>query len=105
MKLILAIVGKDDSMALVPELIKEGVSATILSTTGGFLKVGNSTMMIVAEEEKIDAVMDIFAKFCPKRKKVSSRGLARYADVSKAEEVTVGGATLFILNVEKIEKV
>ncbi len=107
MKLVLAIVSNDDTGAVVPELIKEGYSVTTLSTTGGFLRVGNTTLLVVTEDEKVTQLRNLFAKYCSSRKKVnpstSSFGKNMLSD-SPAEEVSVGGATFFVLNVDKMEK-
>ena len=107
MKLVLAIVSNDDTGAVVPELIKEGYSVTTLSTTGGFLRVGNTTLLVVTEDEKVTQLRDLFAKYWSSRKKVnpstSSFGKNMLSD-SPAEEVSVGGATFFVLNVDKMEK-
>lgn len=107
MKLVLAIVSNDDGVSLIPELINQGYSATTLSTTGGFLRVGNTTLLIVTEDNKVDDLRGIFTKFCSSRKKVnpstSSFGKGIKTD-SLPEEVTVGGATFFVLSVDRLEK-
>ena len=54
MKLILAIVNNDDSAAVAATLTKEGFSITKLSTTGGFLQTGNTTLLIGAEDDQVD---------------------------------------------------
>ena len=51
MKLILAIVNNEDSAIAASALTKEGFLVTKLSTTGGFLMVGNTTFLIGTEEE------------------------------------------------------
>ena len=54
MKMITAIVNKEDSKNVCNELIKAGFSVTRLSTTGGFLMAGNMTLMIGTDDEKVD---------------------------------------------------
>lgn len=46
MKLILAIVNNDDSAVVSATLTKEKFSVTKLSTTGGFLMIGNTTLLM-----------------------------------------------------------
>jgi len=108
MKLVLAIVNNDDSNALSSNLIKEGFSATKLATTGGFLRVGNSTMIIGVEDEKLDAVLEIISNNCKKRKEtVPSAVAAPFVSgiySGRPIEVTVGGATVFVLDVDRFEK-
>ena len=55
MKLITAIVNKEDSSSVCNALTKAGYSVTRLSTTGGFLMAGNMTLLIGTEDEKVDA--------------------------------------------------
>ncbi len=50
MKLILAIVNDDDATSVSNALNKDGISATKLATTGGYLKAGNTTFIIGVED-------------------------------------------------------
>lgn len=107
MKLVLAIVNKDDSSTVSKELTKEGYGVTKLSTTGGFLMSGNTTFLIGVEEEKVDDVIAIITKFSQKRQEIvpapTDLGVGVYA--SCPVEVTVGGATIFVLDIDRFEKV
>jgi len=107
MKLIFAIVNKDDSNAVQSALTKERFSVTKLATTGGFLMSGNVTIMVGVDEEKVQAVIDIIAKYSKSRKQVipttSEAGINFYP--SMPVEVVVGGATIFVINAERFEKV
>ena len=57
MKLIIAIVSNEDSSIVMKELVKEKYFVTKLSSTGGFLKSGNTTLMIGAKDADIDAII------------------------------------------------
>lgn len=108
MKLILAVTPNDDSTLVTSALTHEGFFVTRLSTTGGFLMVGNTTLLIGTDGDKVPLIKDILKKHCSARKQMSAssasfgRGLA---DEGIAEETTVGGATMFVLNVESFEKI
>lgn len=108
MKLLLAIVNNDDSVVASSALTERGFFVTRLSTTGGFLMVGNTTLLIGTEDQKVPEVLDILKKHCTTRKKTAAptetlgRGLR---NDSLPTEVTVGGATVFVLNVEETMKV
>ena len=52
MKMIFAIVHKEDEGFVVERLNKEHISVTKLSSTGGFMRKGNTTLMIGTEDEK-----------------------------------------------------
>ena len=107
MKMLIAILNADDASAAIQNLMKEGYSVTRLSTTGGFLRAGNVTILIGVKDDRVQAVIDIIGKSSKSRKQVipttSEAGINFYP--SMPVEVTVGGATIFVLNVERFEKV
>ena len=106
MKLLLAIVDRDDSNAVVRQLSKRRFSCTKLPTTGGFLLSNNITLMIGVEDEKVQDVIDIIGEYSHARKQViPSSSLAFDFDTAQPLEVTVGGATIFVLPVDRFEKV
>ena len=107
MKMLIAILNADDASAVIQNLMKNGYSVTRLSTTGGFLRAGNVTVLIGVNDEHVQKVIDIIGKYSKSRKQVipttSDVGINFYP--SMPVEVTVGGATIFVLNVERFEKV
>lgn len=107
MKLILAIVNNDDSAKASSALTDAGFAVTRLSTTGGFLMVGNTTFLVGTEDENCTKAIDILKKHCTSRKRVQS-STASFGmgmnNMSLQEEVTVGGATVFVLDVAQMEK-
>ena len=107
MKLILAIVNNDDSAIVSSELTRAGFAITKLSTTGGFLQVGNTTLMIGAEDDQVDAICDIIRQKSYTRKK-SMPTSASYGKglgvCDTVAETNVNGATVFVLSVDKFEK-
>ena len=107
MKLIIAIVNKDDSGKLTTNLNKAGFMSTKLSTTGGFLKAGNVTFLIGVEEEKVDECLDVMRDCCSKRTQMVSTGAGSHMDqffTSLPVEITVGGATVFVVDIDKFVK-
>lgn len=106
MKLIMAIVNKDDAGRVSQELTKAGFMVTKLATTGGFLQTGNTTFLVGTEEERVDDVIGIVERFSKRRTQMVPT--AMYDAASPAAmpvEVTVGGATVFVVDVERFEKV
>ena len=102
MKLVLAIVNKDDSSAVSTALTKDGFSVTKLATTGGFLMAGNTTFLVGVDDERVDQVLATIEKHSKKRTQMipsTSYGTSAYA--SFPVEVTVGGATVFVINIER----
>jgi uncharacterized protein YaaQ len=106
MKLIVAIVNSDDCHAVLGEITKNGFSATKLSTSGGFLRAGNTTLLIGAEDEKVNEIVDIFKRFGSKRTEMieTSTSITGESFLTMPVEVTVGGATVFVLDVEQFYK-
>ena len=107
MKIIVAIVNNDDSAIVASALTQDGFFVTKLSTTGGFLMVGNTTLLIGTEEDKVDRVKDILKKysFTHKQHVPSSASFGKGLNKDGVgEEVTVSGATFFVLNVEEFGK-
>ena len=67
MKLLIAIVNNDDSAVVSSALTKEGYTVTKLSTTGGFLMVGNTTFLIGADDDKVAKAKEIIKEYSQRR--------------------------------------
>ena len=106
MKLIIAIVQDEDAARLVSNLMNEGYSVTKLATTGGFLKAGNVTILIGLDEAKLDECFEIIREHSSSRKQIipTTAELGMGFFPSTPVQVEVGGATVFVLNVERFEK-
>ncbi len=106
MKLIIAIVNSEDASAVLSELTNKGFSVTKLSTSGGFLRAGNVTMLIGLEEEKVADALSVIEEFsCQRQQQIPvSPGYVGDSLLSVPVEVTVGGATVFVLDVEQFYK-
>ncbi len=106
MKLVIAIINRDDSTAVTQSLNKNGFSSTRLSTTGAFLLAGNVTLLIGVKDEQVQAVIDLIRQCSHSRKQMvpalteASYGFMPVMPV----EVTVGGATVFVVDVERFER-
>jgi uncharacterized protein YaaQ len=105
MRLVIAVVQDKDSYRLSEDLIKHGFRATKLASTGGFLKAGNTTFLIGVEEEQVSQVMEIIRDNCRARMQTMSpmAPLANNVEsyVPQPVKVQVGGATVFVLDVEQ----
>ena len=110
MKLIIAIVQDEDASRLVNQLMKNGYGVTKLATTGGFLRAGNTTLLIGVDDEKLHSVMEIIEQVCKSRKQItaapSSMGSmgGMPGAASYPVEVTVGGASVFVMSVDQFVK-
>ena len=108
MKLIIAIVQDEDASKLLSVLMQHGFGVTKLATTGGFLKAGNTTLLLGVDDNRTDHLVE---SVCKSRKQIStvsstvSGGISQNEYSSYPIEVTVGGATMFVLTVDQFLKV
>lgn len=107
MKLVIAVVQDKDSNRLSNALVSEGIRATKLASTGGFLRSGNTTFMIGIEDERVADVMTIIRNNCKVRDQlvtpVSPMSGSTDSYMPFPVEVQVGGAAVFVLPVERFE--
>jgi len=107
MKLVVAIISNDDSMAITSALTREQFYVTKLSTTGGFLLTGSTTLLIGTEDADVGRVEEIIDEFSKSRraKPTTAGSLGKgLQDNGVAPEVPVGGATVFVLSVDRMSK-
>jgi uncharacterized protein YaaQ len=105
MKLIISVVNRDDMYTLSDELVRAGHTSTIISTTGGFLREGNATLLIGVKDSLVRQVIEIIKEACHQRT-VLVNAMPPLIDYEEALafapiEVQVGGAVVFILNVDR----
>ncbi len=93
MKLIIAIVQDEFTNKVVKSLMDNKIRITKLSSTGGFLKAGNTTLFIGVEDEQVDDVVGLIKKEIG-NKKVDSGD----------ENIRVGGANLFVMDIDSFIK-
>jgi uncharacterized protein YaaQ len=108
-KLIVAIVQDVDAKAVLDALVAEGHRATRISTTGGFLVRGNTTILLGVEKDRVASVLGILRDHCHARREFVSP-VVPLSEAAAARhwvqplEVEVGGATVFVLNIERFEQ-
>lgn len=107
MKLILAIMSNDDSPTVSNALTKEQFQVTRLATTGGFLRSGNTTLIVGTEDERVERAMEVIGEYSRRRSEVipstTSYDMGRFT--SFPTEVQIGGATIFVIDVEQFVKI
>jgi len=95
MKLIIAVVQNEDADAVVDALLEEDFRATRLASTGGFLRRGNTTLMIGADEDQVDRVLEIIRQH--------TRTGAPPAE-EQAGMTPPAAATVFVLDLEEYQR-
>lgn len=94
-KLIIAVVQNEDADGVVDALLEEDFRATRLASTGGFLRRGNTTLMIGADEDQVDHVLDLI-------RKNARSGMA--AQEESASATAPAAATVFVLDLEEYQR-
>lgn len=101
---MIAVIQDKDSNRLTDALGKGNFKTTKLASTGGFLKEGNTTLMIGCEDEYVDEALDIIRENCSQREQmvapISPMGGNADSYIPKPVKVEVGGAIVFILPIE-----
>ena len=112
MKLIIAVVRDELASGLTEKLTHKGFGATKLASTGGFLKAGNTTFLIGVSSPQLSEVIEIIKQACPGQKSIAgdltfAEGTLKSAAVGqgKPTKLEVAGATVFVVDVEKMVKV
>ncbi|MBP9988342.1 MAG: cyclic-di-AMP receptor [Ruminococcus sp.] len=107
MKLIIAIINSEDSHNLSQKISKAGFYSTKLSTSGGFLKTGNVTLLMGVDDDKVDNLLEIIRENCSRREEMTPI-IPTYATAEMMSaipvKITVGGATVFVLDVDQFHK-
>jgi uncharacterized protein YaaQ len=108
MKLIIAIVQDEDTQTLTEALVGAGYRFTKVSTTGSFLRTGNTSLLIGVEDDVVPTIMGILRRTCRRRTQVAvpyspalEPGLLY---MPENFEVEVGGAVVFVADVQRFER-
>ena len=109
MKMVIAIVQDKDVGRLLQSVTREGLRATRLASSGGFLRSGNTTLLIGVEEERLEELLATIRETCHQREEMLTQVQSIMgpvdAQIPFPIEVPVGGATIFVLDVEQFIKV
>lgn len=92
MKMILAVVQNVDADTVIDALLDAGHRTTRLASTGGFLREGNTTLLVGVDDAAVDQVIDIF------------RSSTRSRPAGGNQQRNVGGANIFVLNLEQHDR-
>lgn len=108
MKLVVCIVHNRDKNKITDELVKAGFKFTVIGSTGGFLREGNTTFLIGTPEEDLAVLKEVVSQNCCTREQMvnvtpfDATGPGGF--IPSPVKVPVGGAVLFVLNAEQFER-
>ncbi len=108
MKLIIATVQDQDADFVVSRLMEAKYRVTRIGSTGGFLQQGNTTLLTGVEDRQVEHVVELLQqssqrrmRYMPMATGTTPNGMTLYNYI----EVEVGGATIFVLDVDHFEQV
>jgi len=108
MKLVIAVVQGNDAEPLLAALVAQGFRATQINSAGGFLRERNVTLLIGVADDKVDIVREIVRNNCHSRTRFVNPLMPIVEPgefyIPSPVEVLVGGATIFVVNVERYER-
>ena len=108
MKMLIAIVQDQDSHILMDELSERDFRMTKLASTGGFLKAGNTTILMGIDDARTPEALSIIENNCKSRDMTTSLmsvTMPGDAYIPYPVELKVGGATVFIMDVESFIRI
>lgn len=107
MKLIIAILQDEDAVEVIAHLNDAEIQVTRLATKGGFLRSGNTTLMTGVQDDMVDTALKIIEENSKSRTQYTSMPStcgAMHGFILAPIEVKIGGATVFVLDVEQFHK-
>ena len=107
LKLFFGIVQEADADVLADSLVSSGFRFTRVATAGGFLREGNTTFIIGVNEDRIGDLLGVVRRNATTRMQLVSP-LQGVQDSGEARlpfpvEVQVGGATMFMFDLDRVE--
>src|SRR4051794_12249117 len=108
MKLVVAIVQDYDTDRLLSAVSGAGLRATRIASTGGFLRMGNTTVMLGVEDKQVTDCLRILGETCMSRVERTPAELVDeigYFGPGTVSEVTTGGAVVFVVPVTRFVRI
>ena len=107
MKLVVAVVQDYDADRLLRSIAAAGLRATRIASTGGFLRTGNTTLLLGVADDAVPLALDLLAATCSLRRQQPAPALG--PDVPELyaagfAEVSIGGAVAFVAHVTRFER-
>ena len=108
MRLVVAIVQDEDADSLADSLIAENFGLTRINSAGGLLRQGNVSFLLGLEEDRLGQLLSIIRRNCVTRTQYVNP-LPPIMEPGEfympyPVEVQVGGATVFVFDVERFER-
>jgi uncharacterized protein YaaQ len=107
-KLVIAIIQAYDSDRLLRSITSAGLRATRIVSTGGFLRMANATVLMGVDDERVNECLELIRRNCEPRVEAGfdpgEHEFGEWFPIG-VQDVTVGGAVVFIIRVTDYEQV
>lgn len=112
MKLAIVICSRNTERAVTDKLVAERFVFTRIGSNGGFLRKKNATLLIGVDDGRLEALIALVRAAAPQREQLvapdptgplSSEAGSPEVQLGSAP-LHVGGATMFVLPVERLER-
>ena len=108
MKLVIAIVQDYDTDRLLRAFSETGLRATRVASTGGFLRMGNTTVLAGVEDDQVGRCTEILKQICQSRmERLPAHMIDEFGfgGPGTTTEVTIGGAVIFVVPVQRFVRI
>lgn len=105
MKLMVAVVHEQDAARAIEALGQQGFSVTRLNSEGGFLERRNSLLLLGTDDSLVEDAIRILRSVCrPRHEQLGAGRGANGSEGSADVEVEIGRATVFVLELGRVER-
>ncbi len=108
MKLVVTIIHDRDKSKISEALLRNNFKFTKLASTGGFLRDGNVTFLIGVEAKRLDELINVIKDSCKTREQYANFVPPDAGPIGvfmpSPVKVLVGGAVIFVMDVERFER-
>jgi len=105
--LMLAVIQPEDAEAATRALTESGLRVTRVSSLGGFLRAGNVTLLLGLNRSQVSHAIKLLADHCERRTLYVNPApmVDFHAGYAMPVEAIIGGATIFVMSVERMTRV
>lgn len=110
MKLVISIVQAYDTDRLLRAVVENGLHATRISSVGGFLRMGNATILMAVTSDDVPRAIDLVRQSCESRVEVKVDPEPEFSEYMEwfaagVHDVTVGGAVVFVVPISRMVRI
>jgi uncharacterized protein YaaQ len=108
MKMVVAVIHSRDETRLTEELLRSDIRFTKIGSTGGFLREGNTTLLLGVEDAQVEFLLNVIAGDCHERERYialpSGNLVGTNAPGLTGVKTVVGGGVAFVMDIAQFVK-